>query len=252
MDWSYYLIILIIGIFTGIASGMFGIGGAAVSTPLLNTFTLMNPLIAFATPIFTVIPTSISGMLTYHKKKLIHKRIALYTLLTAMPVSLLGTWLTNFFHSEFLLIAKAVLLLILGLNVILSKYITKNKSSEPVDNIYANLLTGVLGGLVSGFLAVGGGIIFVNLFLRINNLEMKQAVGTSLVCVAATSVVSLIGQIILGNIDFVVGIVLTLTTVPFASIGAKMAVKMKNETLEFSFGLLIISFALFFIFNNLI
>jgi uncharacterized membrane protein YfcA len=84
---------------------------------------------------------------------------------------------------------------------------------------------GVVAGLLSGLLGIGGGVVMVPGFAQIAGLSIKSAVATSLVCVAAFAIPGTVTHAVLGNIDWRVALILTVAVIPGARVGAALALR---------------------------
>lgn len=92
--------------------------------------------------------------------------------------------------------------------------------------------TGVLAGLISGLLGLGGGIALVPILAGRIGLSLRQATATSLVCVGVLAVPSILAHSIIGDINWPVAGLLTLGTIPGARLGASVALKMSEAWLR--------------------
>lgn len=238
---------ILIGLFTGFSSGMFGIGGSAVATPLLIMFLGMPALAAVTTPLLAAVPSAITGTIFYSRKKMINYRIAFLTLATAIPFGLFATYLTDIIDPNVLIIGKAFLLMLLGLKFFLTGILLKEKDVEIRESAVYTLIAGALAGSVAGILAIGGGVVFVTTFVRLHRLPMKYAVATSLFCVLIVATINSTYHVILGHVDLKVALVLCISVIPAALLGARLSSSMKNKTLELFFGSLMIALAMYFI-----
>ncbi len=97
-------------------------------------------------------------------------------------------------------------------------------------------LIGLGAGLASGYVGVGGGFIMVPLMLAFLGIPLKLASGTSLLAVMLLAVPGTIEQGLLGNIDYLAGIVVALGSVPGAFIGARLVSRVPERTLRLIFG----------------
>ncbi len=238
---------VLIGIIMGFSSGMFGIGGSIVATPFLKMFLTLTPIAAIATPLPAAIPSAASGSIKYHRSGLINYRLAGLALTAAVPFGILGTWVTGHIDGTALLVAKAIFLALLGIKFFVSSWLLKKKEAPEKITLLGGLISGALAGFVAGVIAVGGGIIMVTAFVRVNNLPMKNAVATSLLCVGILAIINSIGHFTMGHIDTFITLILAATVIPFSYLGAKLAVSLRNKTLERLFGILMIIFAIYFI-----
>lgn len=245
--------IAIIALISGFASSMFGIGGSVVSSPMLAEFTALTAIQAFATPLSTAFFSSVAGSIVYFRKKMIHFKIASLTLITAIPVSLIITNLTQYMNADLLLTGKTFLLLFIGLQVLFSKLIPqKDFGGKVKDGTLLCLGTGISAGTISGLFAIGGGIIFVPLFGMIHGLKFKNAVATSLFGVIFISLFNSVYHYFLGNIHMPTAILLALFVLPASILGARISSDMKSGLLSKIFGISVIIFAMYFIIHQFV
>lgn len=241
------IIILIIGVMTGISAGMFGIGGSVIATPLLYLTLPIGQLAALATPLPTAIPSAMSGSIIYGRNGLIDYKKAFAALSTAIPIGWLSSYFSDLIDPTFLLVAKAAFLIFLGLEFCLDACSDLIHSDIKRDNLAIFFTAGALAGLISGLLAVGGGIVMVTVFQRVSHMPMKNAVASSLFCVGILALANSAAHISLGHIDIRIALIMTFAVIPSALLGAKLAVKLKNKILERIFGAAMIIFAIVFI-----
>lgn len=244
----WYVIVAAIGGLIGLSSGMFGIGGALIATPLLALYAGLPPFLALGTPLPAALPSAISGSVVYHRNRLINLPLALRILPAAVPFNLLGTWATTLVSGDAIMFATGGFVLLVGGTFFIRGWLLKPAAeSEPRIGWGKAIASGAAAGLLSGFLAIGGGIVLVPAFVKINRLPLKSALATSLLCVAALSVPGSVGHFLLGHIDVPAMLVLTACVVPAANIGARLAVNMRSRTLERIYGTFMILFALYFL-----
>lgn len=109
---------------------------------------------------------------------------------------------------------------------------------------------GLIAGLASGYVGVGGGFIMVPLMLSIIGIPMRKASGTSLVAVMILAIPGVIEQGIIGNINYLAGIAIVIGTIPGAVIGAKLVTKVPERTLRLLFGCFLIVAAIMLVLNE--
>ncbi len=102
-------------------------------------------------------------------------------------------------------------------------------------------------GLFTGLLANGGGFLLVPLFVLVLGLTMPKSAGTSVVVIAALSVPTLVTHWALGHIDWTVGSVFALGSIPGAAVGARLAQHLPAVAMKRAFGVLLIVFAIYFV-----
>ena len=109
---------------------------------------------------------------------------------------------------------------------------------------------GLIAGLASGYVGVGGGFIMVPLMLSIISIPMRKASGTSLIAVMILAIPGAIEQGIIGNINYLAGIAVVIGTIPGAVIGAKLVTKVPERTLRLLFGCFLIVAAAMLVLNE--
>lgn len=109
---------------------------------------------------------------------------------------------------------------------------------------------GLIAGLASGYVGVGGGFIMVPLMLSIIGIPMRKASGTSLIAVMILAIPGVIEQGIIGNINYLAGIAIVIGTIPGAVIGAKLVTKVPERMLRLLFGCFLIVAAVMLVLNE--
>jgi len=248
MEYIDILYLFLCGLGVGFISGMFGIGGAVIFTPILSLMGYPDN-IALATPLATVIPSSISGSLVYAKEKLINYKVGLYVVVTAIIFGFAGIGLADLFPTTMLFI-KFAFMFLLALDMFIQQKSTNSEDMK--NNLYLLILIGAVGGFISGLLAIGGGIVFIFAFRRILKIKIKETIATSLFCFGITSIFNTYAYYLLGSIDWSVAIPIALGVIPASRFGAKLSLKTKSRTLQISFGIILIAFAIFIIMKKFV
>lgn len=243
-----------IGAIIGLSSGMFGIGGALLATPLLSVGLGLAPKIAVATPLPAAIPSAVSGSIAYSRKRLVRFDVVRRVLLFALPSTVAGAWV-NAFTPDLILMIMTGLVLCYSASTFL--YRGFRQSAPPEQQTTAPIavvplaLSSVLAGFMSGFLAIGGGIMMVPSLVRIARLDIKEALATSLFCVAALAIPGVIVHARNAHIDWHVALILAVVVIPFSYLGARIATRLRNRTLERIYGSAMFLFAVYFIIRSL-
>lgn len=247
------ILVLIAGFFTGVLSGMFGVGGAVVSTPAIRALGA-TPVEAIGSTLPSIIPSAISGSLRYHRDGLIHRRVVLWTALAGCGAAVIGALLVDLVPGD------GHLLMILTAALLAFTAIRTGQSPERPDPADAEELPpkedpdfdvepprtaarmewwrlGVIGlaaGMLSGLLGVGGGILMVPAFVGWVRLPIKQAIGCSLACVGILAVPGTITHTLLGHIDWAFALPLCVAVIPGARVGAHLAIRSSDRALRLS------------------
>lgn len=109
---------------------------------------------------------------------------------------------------------------------------------------------GLVAGILSGYVGVGGGFIMVPLMLSILGVPMRLASGTSLIAVVILAIPGTIEQGLLGNIDFLAGVIVAVGSIPGAVLGARLVTVTPERTLRFVFGAFLLVAAALLMYNE--
>lgn len=310
-----FIIAAIIGVIIGIFSGLLGIGGGTLMVPIFRLGFGMSAISSTATSLFTIIPTSLAGLITHVKNKTCIPKVGVLCGLGGACTSPLGVYLASISPSWAIMLAAAAIIgysscsmfrkairmpkiAPQGESAVTGKDLekeaekaaraaqaaqaqaaqvaaaqgkgqptttkaaanaTKTASApkeEPfklsVKKVALCLLIGLIAGLASGYVGVGGGFIMVPLFISLLGIMMRQASGTSLVAVTILAIPGVVEQGLLGHIDYIAGIAMAVGSIPGAIIGASLIRKVPERKLRFVFGAFLLISAVVLLFNELL
>lgn len=269
--FAAYIAPVLVGIGIGILSGMLGIGGGTVLVPIFRLAFGMSAIMSTATSLFTIIPTSISGAVSHVRAKTCIVSLGLAAGIGGACTSPFGVWLATMSPGWAIM---AVAALIIGYSAIsmLRKAIamkpatagSADSEGTPSDvsaapagefkparkHLLIGACIGLVAGLASGYVGVGGGFIMVPLMLSLIGIPMKKASGTSLIAVMILAVPGVIEQGLLGNIDYLAGIMVAVGSIPGAVVGAQLVRKVPERILRFIFGGFLIVAAILLVLNE--
>ena len=117
--------------------------------------------------------------------------------------------------------------------------------------IIQGVMIGMVAGILSGYVGVGGGFLMVPLMISVMGLSMKMASGTSLVAIILVATPGVIRHAMIGNVDFLAGIAIVLGSIPGAYLGAKLSKRVPERTLRLLFGCFLIFAAILLVVNEL-
>jgi hypothetical protein len=240
------------GLAIGLLMGLFGVGGSSVATPVLSLLGAPG-LVAVASPLPATIPAAVVGAVPYVKAGEARLRAAAWSLLGGIPATIVGALLSRVVGGQALLVASGIVLIVVGLRVIrpipqaVRDIGGRRRQNRPF------LVAASAGvGLFTGLLANGGGFLLVPLYLLVFGLRMRQAVGTSLVVIAALSGPTLATHWAFGHIDWAVAAPFAAGLLPGSAAGSRLAHRLEGSTLRLAFGwFLIVSGGLFTVYRLL-
>ncbi len=262
---------IVVGVFIGVLSGLLGIGGGTIMVPVFRLAFGLSPLMSTATSLFTIIPTSISGAVSHLKGKTCVPVLGLAMGIGGALTSPVGVWLASLSPAWLVMLAAALIIGYSAVNMLLKALKTpakgKGKPAAAADvattasaesaatasgpasasdvppapklsrkQLLIGIAIGLGAGLMSGYVGVGGGFIMVPLMLTLINIPMKLASGTSLIAILILAIPGTIENGIVGNIDYVTGLMVAVGSIPGAVLGARLVKKVPERTLRFIFG----------------
>jgi uncharacterized membrane protein YfcA len=232
----------VLGFFTGVLSGAFGVGGAVLSTPGIRALGV-EPIVAVGKTLPSIFPSAATGAWRYSREGLIDRTAVLLTIPTGLVASVVGALLSEAVPGggHVLMLFTAALLLFTAVRMARPpaapaaaeadvEAAPDHEGGHRSRLAFAGV--GVAAGLLSGLLGIGGGVVMVPGFSQIAGLSIKSAVATSLVCVAAFAVPGTITHALLGNIDWRVALILTVAVIPGARVGAALALRASDVGLR--------------------
>lgn len=247
MHLAWWPFIVLAGAGVGLCTGLFGVGGSSVATPVLALLGAPG-LIAVASPLPATIPAAAVGVVPY-----IRAREARPPILGGVPGTVAGALLSRLVGGPALLIGSGLVLVVVGLRVILP--IDEKTLEEGTQRRHHRALlvaTMTLTGVFTGLLANGGGFLIVPVYLLIFGLQMRQAVGTSLLVIIVLAIPTLLTHWALGHIDWVLAGEFALGQVPGSAVGSQFAHHVQGPVTRRAFGWFLIAFGLFFTIDRIV
>ena len=255
----------LVGVLIGIASGLLGIGGGTVMVPIFRLAFGMSATMSTATSLFAIIPTSISGAISHVKGKTCIPALGIAAGLGGACMSPIGVWLAQLSPDWLVMLAAALIIGYSAINMF-KKAFKVSRAGQPATGVDASASSddsplsrkqllqgaaiGLVAGLASGYVGVGGGFIMVPLMLSIIGIPMRKASGTSLIAVMILAIPGVIEQGIIGNINYLAGIAIVIGTIPGAVVGARLVTKVPERTLRLLFGCFLIVAAVMLVLNE--
>lgn len=245
-----FLLFALAGVCVGILSGMLGIGGGLIMVPLLRLGFGLSAYAATATSLFAIIPTSLSGLVLHLRNRTCIPKLGVVLGIGGAITSSLGVFLGSISPSWLIMVVAAVV-------IIYSAYTMLRKAiklgvGNPDDaaaalqgsgaeyrltrsRLLGGFGIGLVAGFFSGYIGVGGGFIMVPLMTAWLAVPMKKASGTSLIAIVILAIPGVIEQTILGNVDYLAGVMLCVGAIPGAMLGAKLVPHIPERTLRLIF-----------------
>lgn len=240
------------GAAVGALMGAFGVGGSSVATPLLS-LAGVPPLIAVASPLPAAIPGAMLAARPYLRSGDARPKAAGWSLLGAVPATVVGALLSRLVGGAALLVASGVVLVVVGVRVLLP-IDDASRASGTLRRQNRTLLVACAAGvgLFTGLLANGGGFLLMPLYLLVFGLRMRQAVGTSLLVIAVLSIPTLATHWALGHVDWAVSMQFGAGLLPASLLGSHWSSRFAAGSQRRAFGWFLIAFGVCFTLYRLV
>ena len=263
MDIAGYLA----SIFIGVALGLIGGGGSILTVPVLVYLFSIDAVLATAYSLFIVGTTSVVGSFSYFKKGLVNIKTAV---VFGIP-SIISVFLTRayivpaipqeiFSIGNFTVTKSILLMLLFAVLMIFASYsmikkdkpITEDTQQKQQFNYPLILVEGIVVGMLTGLVGAGGGFLIIPALVILSKLPMKEAVGTSLVIIAAKSMIGFFGE----SGDTVIDWIFLSKVIAFALIGIfigmALSKKIDGSKLKPAFGWFVLAMGIYIIIKETI
>jgi uncharacterized membrane protein YfcA len=249
---AWWPFIVLAGAGVGVCTGLFGVGGSSVATPVLALLGAPG-LIAVASPLPATIPSAAVGAIPYVRSREARTHAAAWSVLGGVPGTVAGALLSRLAGGSVLLLVSGLVLVVVGLRVILPvDEKALEKGAERRRHRALLVATMVLVGVFTGLLANGGGFLIVPLYLLIFGLRMREAVGTSLLVIVVLAIPTLVTHWALGHINWALAGEFALGQVPGSAAGGQFAHHVQGPVIRRAFGLFLVAFGLFFVIYRIV
>ena len=267
-------LVFAMGIAVGFISGMFGIGGGFLMTPLL-IFIGVAPAVAVATVSTHIAASSFSGAINYWRRRALDLPLALMLLAGGFVGTGSGVWLFTLLRSlgqldltiglSYVLLLSSVgaLMVIEGLRAM-----ARARAGKPIElrrpgshtwihglpfkirfkqsRIYISAIPvwtiGFVMGFVGAIMGIGGGFLLVPMLIYLLRVPTNVVIGTSMVLTLVTMATATVLHATTNQlVDAVLALILMVGGVVGAQFGARAGQKMRGERLRLLLGLLVLA-----------
>ncbi|WP_192349462.1 sulfite exporter TauE/SafE family protein [Algoriphagus sp. Y33] len=246
----------------GISLGLIGGGGSILTVPVLVYILGIDPVLATAYSLFVVGSTSLVGSFTYMKSQLVDYRTALvFAIPSFLTVFLTRKFIVPVLPDPLLVLGDLVITKSIGIMVFFAVVMLaasysmirgngKNSSEDDTIvqfNVPLIAIEGIVVGLVTGLVGAGGGFLIIPALVLLAKLPMKMAVGTSLLIIAAKSLIGFLGDVANQEIDWKMLLVFTGLSIVGIFIGSSLSKKINEKLLKKGFGWFVLLMAFYII-----
>jgi uncharacterized protein len=271
------LVIVALGALTGLLSGMFGVGGGFLTTPLL-IFYGVPPTVAAASAASQVTGASVSGVFAHSRRGGVDRQIGAVMIAGGVIGTGIGAVLFRLFEElgQIDTVINILYVLLLGsIGTIMAreslqalkagrqgvKVKARKRRHHPIvaslplrwrfyrSGLYisplAPLLLGVVTGILTMLMGIGGGFVLVPAMLYILGMSANVVVGTSLFQILfVTMATTMMHALTTKSVDIVLAALLLFGSVSGAQVGAQLAQKLRPEYLRLALAAIVLVIAL--------
>lgn len=266
IDWAAWApmigLLAAASLLSGFLAGLLGIGGGAVTVPVLfQTLTLMNVepdirmQIAVGTSLAMIIPTSLRSLQSHLKHGVVDRKLLRQWVIAVPLGAVAGGAVATMLPSRALEFIFAVVALTLGSRMLIGRLPFVLGTDLP--GLGGRSLAGVLIGAISAIMGIGGGVLN-NTFMTLYSRPMHQAIATSSGVGVLIAIPGVVPYIVggwgtpgvlpfsLGFVSLIALVVLVPLSLLTVSHGARVAHRLTKRQLEIGFGLFLLTVAIRF------
>ncbi len=255
MEFIGYFFALIIGLVMGIIGG----GGSILGVPVFVYLFDMNAVTATTLSLFVVGIASAFGAIGNAKEGNVDFKTALLfgipsvfsvifvrkIILPHLPENLINIGSLHIAKHVFILVMFAVLMLFSSLKMIFGNKKIETKTDSPQ---YHLLVTqGIAVGMITGMIGAGGGFLIVPALVMLLNLEMKKAIGTSMLIISMNSILGFISSEKITEINWEFLLIFSAIAVIGMFLGILISKKIDGKKLKPIFGWFVLSMGIYII-----
>lgn len=249
-------------IFIGVALGLIGGGGSILTVPVLVYLFSVDAVAATAYSLFIVGTTSAVGSFSYFKKGLVNIKTAIVFgipsiaavfltrafIVPAIPQEIFSIGNFTVTKSILLMLLFAVLMIFASYSMIKKdKPVTEETPQKQKFNYPLILVEGTVVGILTGLVGAGGGFLIIPALVVLSKLPMKEAVGTSLVIIAAKSLIGFFGESSETAIDYIFLAKVTAFAIVGIFIGMALSKRINGAKLKPAFGWFVLVMGIYII-----
>lgn len=250
----------------GISLGLIGGGGSILTVPVLVYLFKVEPVLATAYSLFIVGITSAAGAFPKYKQGEINIKTAIIFgipsiaavyatrafIVPSIPseIGTIGGFLVT--KSILMMLLFAILMVAASFSMIRGKQKTEEKTEEQVFNYPLIILEGALVGMLTGLVGAGGGFLIIPALVMLSKLPMKQAIGTSLLIIAAKSLIGFTGDLGKQEMDWQLLITVSILAIAGIFVGNALSKKIAADKLKTGFGWFVLVMGVYIIASELL
>ena len=233
-------VFLLIGAGAGLLSGVFGIGGGVLIVPFLVAFAGFAAPLAAGTSLAAILPTAVVGTVVYASQGSVNWLVGVLLAVGVIGGAQVGAWLLSRITEDGLRVIFAVFLLATAVSLWFVVPARDSVVDVTVFSGVALVFAGLITGVLSGLLGLGGGVIFVPVLIFFFGANDLVAKGTSLFVLVPSALSGTLANISRGKVHLRAAVTVGLAACVFAPPGALLATLMTPFVSNVLFSVLLV------------
>ncbi len=234
-------LVLLVGCFSGMVTGLTGASGVMVVVPLITILFKFPIHEAIGTSLVVDVLTSLVISATYFKNDNIALKSAGWVAISSVVMAQIGTRFSDKIPERGLDSGFSFVLIVLAL-IIWRTGIKRDKmpvapfdlsdDKSPLWRLILSVLLAGGSGFMTGFIGAGGGTNILLILLFVNKFPMHKALGTSVLIMSFTALSGVIGHASFGNVNLLTGITLAFSAILTGVYCARYTSKISEKSLS--------------------
>ncbi|MCB0527545.1 MAG: sulfite exporter TauE/SafE family protein [Lewinellaceae bacterium] len=252
----------LLSVMIGVSLGLIGGGGSILTVPVLVYVMGVSPVLSTAYSLFIVGLTALVGSFNYGKKGLLDYKTALIFglpsivtvyatrkfIVPVIPETVFNIGSFTVSKDLFVMLLFALLMVAASVSMIRDKRSGNGDATREKKYNYPLIFAeGIVVGALTGLVGAGGGFLIIPALVLLAGLPMKEAVGTSLLIIAAKSLIGFLGDI--GNqvIEWHFLLMFSLFAVAGIFVGTALSRRISGDKLKPAFGWFVLIMGIYII-----
>ena len=239
---------IVLGAFFGLCLGLTGVGGGVLLIPMLQVVCDMNTVLAVGTASVISSLVKVNASVCHIRAKNVSWRSVWYLFIGAVPMTLMITQIVVYYNRHPIyqsltnsLISTLIILVMMGsLIAVIRKYLHQMIVTEASQSVTTKheykcnkqaVFSGMFCGSILGSTGVGGGVLLLPILNSILKIDIKKAIGSSVVLALFLSAITALGYAKGGQIDMYTAALFTIGSFFGVPIASKLIKYLKDNTI---------------------
>ncbi|MBM7715152.1 sulfite exporter TauE/SafE family protein [Siminovitchia sp. FSL H7-0308] len=251
MDFTFIIVIFLIGFIGSYISGMLGIGGSIIKYPMLLYIPPLFGLAAFTAhevsgiSAVQVFFATIGGVWAYRKGGYLNKALIGYMGMSILIGSFIGGYGSKLMSEGGINLIYGILALIAAVMMFIPK---KGIDDTPFDQVTFNkwlaALLAFIVGLGAGIVGAAGAFLLVPIMLVVLKIPTRMTIASSLAITFISSIGTTVGKVTTGQVDYFPALIMIVASLIASPLGAIAGKKVNTKVLQVILAVLILATAI--------